>query len=304
MRGIAIGVDAGGTSTIAALSRDGAFQRTFSGSGASPTALGTGPASDSIARVIDGARQGGAPDAIYIGAAGTSRDGVAAEIERMLLAQYPSAQIVVSDDVRIALRAEIPIGDGVVLIAGTGSIAYAEREGGRFRCGGYGYLLGDDGSGYALGSGAIRAVLKYFDGRVPRDGFITEVLQRLEIETQPDLLAKVYGSRQPIGLIASLAPLVIEAAGAGERLAHRIVQAAALELGDLAKAVVKAAGLQTADVPIVLAGGLLRENSLLSFLLENRLQSDLPQMPLIKRPREAYHGALALAEALLGKNDA
>ncbi|MEO6912497.1 MAG: BadF/BadG/BcrA/BcrD ATPase family protein [Candidatus Baltobacteraceae bacterium] len=301
MRGLAIGVDAGGTSTIAALSRDGALQQTFSGSGASPTALGTAGAADVIAQVIDAVCNGQAPDAIYVGAAGTSRDGVAAEIERMLRAHYPTAQIVVSDDVRIALRAAVPTGDGTVLIAGTGSIAYAERDGEHYRCGGYGYLLGDDGSGYAMGSSAIKYVLKYFDGRAPLDGFIAGVLRRLDTRTRPGLLANVYGSRQPIGLIASLAPYVIEAASAGERLAHRIVQAAALELGDLTKAVVKAAGLQDAEAPIVLAGGLLRENSVLSFLLETRLQSDLPQMRLIKRPRDAYHGALELAEALLGK---
>ncbi|MDQ2680424.1 MAG: hypothetical protein M3Y21_05295 [Candidatus Eremiobacteraeota bacterium] len=301
MRGVAVGLDAGGSSTTAVLSIDGEFARQIVGNGASPTALGVAPAAEIIAQVISSLCESDRPSAIYVGAAGTSREGVAVEIERRLTAQYPTARIVIADDVRIALRAAVPSGDGVVLIAGTGSIAYAERSDESFRCGGYGYLLGDDGSGYALGSAAIKQALRSFDGRVPCDGFITGVLQQVGVDSQTDLLAKVYGGAQPIGLIASLAPFVIASASDGERLANRIVQSAALELGDLIKAVVKAAGLQSAEAPIVLAGGLLRENSLLTFLLENRLQSDLPQMPLIKRPRQASYGALELAQELLEK---
>ncbi|MGR4064142.1 MAG: BadF/BadG/BcrA/BcrD ATPase family protein, partial [Vulcanimicrobiaceae bacterium] len=115
-----VGVDAGGTTTVAAVERDGAPLRVHTGGAANARVAGAAAASrvigDAIAAALDGAR----PDAISIGAAGAGRADVASEIERAIRERCTSARVRVEEDVWIALRAAIPHGDGAVLVAGTG----------------------------------------------------------------------------------------------------------------------------------------------------------------------------------------
>jgi N-acetylglucosamine kinase-like BadF-type ATPase len=96
--------------------------------------------------------------------------------------------------------------------------------------------------------------------------------------------------------IAALAPSIIAFAGKGNRAATKIVQQAALELGDLLKAALRAAGLIEASPQIALAGGLFTENSLLSFLLGTRLNADLAGATVVKSVDPPVLGALRLAE--------
>ena len=102
-------------------------------------------------------------DALVVGAAGAGDTVIASALESALRAYFPRGTIVVHDDAEIALRAAVPHGDGVVLIAGTGSIAYARVGEEVHRAGGYGYLLGDDGSGFAIGRAALAQMLRWYD---------------------------------------------------------------------------------------------------------------------------------------------
>jgi N-acetylglucosamine kinase-like BadF-type ATPase len=121
----------------------------------------------------------------------------------------------------------------------------------------------------------------------------------LEAGEALDVLAHVYGNPHAVTQIAGLARVVLDAANRGERGANKIVQTAALELADLVKALIKRAGLTESDAPIVLAGGLLAQNTLLSYLLETRLKNELPRMPILKGAVEPYRGALILAEKMV-----
>lgn len=298
---VTVGVDAGGTSTVAALALDGEFVRAIDGPAANASSAGVEFASETIAETVLCALDGAQPHALFVGAAGAGRADVAQGIRDTLQGRFPSAKIEVRDDAYIALRAAVPAGDGVVLIAGTGSIAYAERSGESFRAGGYGYLLGDEGSGFSIGANAVKLLMRSYDGRVPRDAFIGEVEDALAAGGPFDVLAAIYGNERPVRELASLAALTIDAANRGERSANKIVQAAALELSDLVKTVIKRAQLQESSAPIVFAGGLLRRNSLLTYLLETRLSNDFPKMPIRKDDVEAYAGALRAAEALAGE---
>ena len=299
MSRIVVGVDAGGTSTLAALAEDGRLLRTHEGLAANSSSRGVEAASDTIAQTITAALDGGIPAAIFVGAAGAGREEVARSIEDALGSRFPGARIAVRDDACIALRAVVPSGDGLVLIAGTGSATYAEHDGVGYRAGGYGYLLGDEGSGFAIGSSAIRLLLRAYDERGPRDAFTEEIAARLEATCAMDVLARVYGNPYAVTLIASLAPVVLELANGGDRSANKILQTAALELADTVRSLAKRSGLIDTDAPIVFAGGLLRENSLLTYLLETRLRNELPSMPIHKEHVEPYVGALAEAEKLL-----
>ncbi|MGZ3507109.1 MAG: BadF/BadG/BcrA/BcrD ATPase family protein [Vulcanimicrobiaceae bacterium] len=295
---VTVGVDAGGTSTVAALARDGKFVRTHEGPAANASSRGIERASETIAQAVLAVLDGASPSAIVVGAAGAARDQVARGIEQALQARFRHARVCVRNDASIALRAVVPEGDGIVLIAGTGSIAYAERGAESFRSGGFGYLLGDEGSGFAIGQAAIKILLRSYDGRVPRDAFIESIERELRIAGALEALQQIYADPHPVARIASLAPLVLDAANSGDRAATKILQTAALELAELVRAVVRSAALGGSSAPIVFAGGLLRRNSMLTYLLETRLQNDFPHMPIRKDAIEPYVGALHAADRL------
>ena len=297
-RAICVGVDAGGSSTVAALSEDGQVRRSARTRGANATTLGVDDAADVMITAIRDVLEGAEPAAIYVGAAGAGRARVAAQLQESIALAFRSAVVAVGDDAATALRAAIPAGDGAVLIAGTGSTAYAQRGERSHRAGGLGPLAGDEGSAYWIGLQAVRLYGRVLDGRASRDETRDLVARTLEAPDRERYLDALYDASPKPAQIAALAPSILAFAGKGNRAATKIVQQAAQELGDLVKAALKAVDLVDASPAIALAGGLLRENSLLTFLLETRLNADVPGVSIVKDGDEPELGALRLAERL------
>ncbi len=293
---IAVGVDAGGSATVAARGRGDEPVRTARGGPANPTTIGIADAADIILRTIREVLAGERPDTIYVGAAGAGRAHVAEELRSLVASGYPHADVRVGDDAAIALRSAIDRGPGIVLVAGTGSIAYAEKGDRRARLGGWGSQLGDEGSAFAIGFAAMRLLSRAIDGRSPRDETTALVERTFAITSRDDLIARVYDARLDPARVASLAPVIVAFAGKGNRASTKIVQAAAQELADLARAAARAVSLDAP--PVALAGGLLRENSLLTFLLETRIAGDLPGAMIVRDAGDPSLGALRLAQAV------
>jgi N-acetylglucosamine kinase-like BadF-type ATPase len=296
---IAVGVDAGGTSTVAAVSNDGANVGEATGPAANAATAGVEVAAAAIVATMRAALRGQEPQSVHIGAAGAARAPVARALEAALLRAFPDARIVVGHDAAIALRAAVPAGPGAVLVAGTGSVAYAEGPAGSALVGGHGYLLGDEGSAFALGMAAVRQYARVLDGRASRDETSDLAARALHAPDRAALHAAIYDAPLEPAVVAALAPAIVGFAGKGNRVATKLVQDAAKELGDLLKAAVRGAGLLEASAPIVLAGGLLRENSLLTFLLETRLTGDYTGAEIVRGGDEPVRGALRLAERAL-----
>lgn len=296
---IVVGVDAGGTSTKVVAADGEMIAGEFTGEAANVRIAGVDDAAETIARSVRSALSGADPAAVFVGAAGAGRDDLAQTLQRALTVRLPGVAIGVSDDAYIALRASVPQGDGMVLIAGTGSIAYAESGGQKYRAGGYGYLAGDEGSAFALGAAALRLTLRSYDGRAVRDALTVAVEETFDASGAQALLSEVYDNPQPVQKIAQLAPVVLRLASDGERSAAKLVQAAALELFDLVKSLVKTANLQDREAPLVFSGGMLAENSLLTYLVETRVGNELPALHVLKRGPAPQFGALALARGLL-----
>jgi N-acetylglucosamine kinase-like BadF-type ATPase len=275
---IAIGVDGGGSNTVALRHGDGATAR---GGPSNPSALGVDGAAQTIASVI---RQLARQDAqIFIGAAGAGRSEIAAALEervRALLGE--GCAIHVEGDARIALRASVPEGPGVVLRVGTGSFAYAEDGERAVRVGGAGYLLGDEGSGYAIGLAALRAYVKILEGRLRDDELAACAAAATEAHDRDAVLRFAYGGPASISAIASVAPALIDLAGKGHRAATRIAQGACSALADLAKAAAATAGLLDREPSVALSGGLMRRNTLLSYLVETRIAADIPGAAIVR----------------------
>ena len=120
-----------------------------------------------------------------------------------------------------------------MLIAGTGSIAYAEIGAATFRAGGYGYLLGDKGSGYAIGAAALRHLLAEMEIGSAKNAMLVELAAHLGVNDRSEYLARIYQSATPVADIAACAPLVLRHAERGEELSTGIVQQAAQGLCEL-----------------------------------------------------------------------
>lgn len=296
---ILVGVDAGGSSIDCAIERDG-VATDLHGDAANVRTCGVEGAAERIAATVESALHGAAFDALAVGAAGAGDTVVARALEAALRGYFPDGAIAVHDDAEIALRAGVPQGDGVVLIAGTGSIAYARIGEEAYRVGGYGYLLGDDGSGFAIGRAALAQMLRWYDGRAAHSELFDAIASRLQVGDAQALLGRVYGEPNMVASIAAVAPLVLDRAGTGERVATKIVQSTAHELVELIKTLVHRAQLGQRELPLVFAGGLLSENSLLTYLVETRLLADLPLLQPVKSALPPVRGALELARRIAG----
>jgi len=294
----AVGVDAGGTRVSAVVSLPDGSHRFGYAPAANLRAIGVDRATDAIVEAIASALLGAQAGAVAVGAAGAGDPVVAAALSAALERRFPGARVAVCDDAAIALRAGVPTGDALALIAGTGSIAYGEIGAERYRVGGHGYLLGDEGSGFAIGSAAIRLLLRAYDGRVPQDPFLAAVATSLGVGSAQETIARIYQAERPVTEIAAIAAAALDFADAGERSAAKIVQAAALELFDLVKSLVRRAGVEDRELPLLFAGGLLAKNSLLTYLIETRVSNELPHVVPRKQPPDPALGALALAQGL------
>ena len=295
---VAVGGDAGGPATRAVVSANGARSGEAEGPGGNPTTLGVDDAADAILSVARKALQHRRPSAIVVGAAGAGRRGVAASLEALIGSAFPECRISIGDDAGIALRAAIPAGPGIVLIAGTGSIAYAENGERRALVGGLGYLAGDEGSAFAIGMAAVRLYGRVLDGRGKADETTELVARSLGARDRDAYLGALYDAPLVPATIAALASSIVALAGEGNRASTKIVQQAGSDLADLLKSAARAADLVEASPSVALAGGLLAENSLLSFLLESRIIVDVPGASILRGGDGAAVGALRLAELL------
>jgi N-acetylglucosamine kinase-like BadF-type ATPase len=293
---IAVGVDAGGTSTAAAVSDGIGELREATGPPANASVLGVAAAAAAIVATMRSALRGTEPDSVHVGAAGAARPEIARALEAEIGRSFPAARIVVGHDAAIALRSAVSAGPAIALVAGTGSVAYAEGPRSSALVGGHGYLIGDEGSAFAIGMAAVRHYARVLDGRSPRDETGDLVARALDAPDRDGLHRAIYAEGVAPPTLAALAPTIVAFAGKGNRVSTKIVQDAAKELGDLVKAAGRAAGLLDAGAPIVLAGGLLRENSLLTFLLETRLTGDFVGSEIRRGGDPPVLGALRLAQ--------
>lgn len=227
--------------------------------------------------------------ALCIGAAGVSNPRV-----RELTAQVMDGVCPwrLAGDHEIALHGAHSGGPGLALIAGTGSICCGKNERGEaVRAGGWGHLIDDGGSGYALGRDLLSAVVRQWDGRGEETVLTRLLLARLEIETPQELVAYVYGGDK--SRVASLAPLAGQAAAQGDRMALDIYARNGAELGELVLAAAKRLGMETGEVALL--GGLLTGDGRLREALTAWLAERAPGLRCIEPRQDAAAGAAMLA---------
>src|SRR5262249_50698412 len=266
---LCIGIDGGGTHTVALLVRNSGFpipDEAILGRGeAGPSnihAVGTTAAlaalDDAVARAFAAAKLPRGPvRAVCLGLAGAGRpedQRLAQEwAERSRLATH----IQVTTDAELLLASGTPDDWGLAVVAGTGSIAYARSpEGHVARAGGWGYLLGDEGSGYAIAMAALRAAVRAEDVSARPTPLAQQLFHAMGIQTIQELVPQVYGGNWTRTALATLAPLVLEAASAGDPAAATIVDNAADDLAETAAAATIKLFPSSRAIPVALSGGL------------------------------------------------
>ena len=261
MSAFVVGVDGGGTRTEAvALGHQGQLLGRAMGQAA---VLDPGNV-EAVAQAVHQAAEAAAAEAgltlpaaaVYAGVAGAGREAVRQRLQAALETARIGDHVRVGTDVSAAAADALGDGPGVVLISGTGSIAWGRGPDGREgRVGGWGGLLGDEGSAYDLGLEGLRAVARAVDGRGGRTTLTAALLAVVGIDEAEGLIPWSHSVAK--GAIAALAPVVTEHAGFDD-MAAAIVEKAAQELADHAAVLVTRLGPWHEGGPrVVFAGGLL-----------------------------------------------
>jgi N-acetylglucosamine kinase-like BadF-type ATPase len=226
--------------------------------------------------------------------AGVDRPGETALVRRLLEGLVTAAHIIVVNDALVALEAGAPGRPGVVVISGTGSIAYGRDARDRSaRAGGWGYVLADEGSGYWLGRQALRAVMRQADGRDAPTSLTSRLLAHYHVGRAQDLVRKVYTGDLKPAAIATLASTVQAAASEGDAVASRIIEVGADELAGMAASV--ASRLELSRPEVVLAGGIFRAVPRMGEAVIARLSVRLPDARARRLEVEPAAGAVRLA---------
>lgn len=305
-----LGVEGGGTKTvacIAAASPDGSVEilgRGLSGP-SNLQAIGIDQTLISLRQAIHQARCEARLSQHIPAAACLAMAGVDRSQEELLLTEWANShkiahQIQVTNDSVGLLTAGTPEGWGIALIAGTGSIAFGQSADGQVsRTGGWGYLLGDEGSAYTLALAGLRASVRAADGRDPQNQLLPAFLERLELEQPDDLLEAVYLSGRDRAWIASLADVVTSIADQGDAVALQLLDSAAEELAKLVSTTARKLRLDAKPIPCCCTGGLLLNTPVLQTNVVKKLNEQGVELAGFVPVQEPVWGAIKLAQKML-----
>jgi glucosamine kinase len=297
-----LGLDAGGTKTNLAgqENNDGAHFK-ISGGGANLQRAGLQSAATVLAGLVDEAirsHPGHEGVNICAGVAGAGRtsdqDALRARLREMIQTMHPSlsVNVLVVHDASIALEAAFEGESGAILISGTGSVVFGRTPEGRVeRAGGWGYLLGDEGSGNAIGIRGLRAICAMYDGG-PETDLAEMAREKFGLKSANDVIECVYGKKWPP---QNVAPLVVEAARHGDNVASDIL---ADEAGMLADQLAWLADRRPDIAPrVALIGGLARASHY-EDVLTAAIRDRLPGWEVRRDTASPVEGALGLAKKI------
>jgi N-acetylglucosamine kinase-like BadF-type ATPase len=286
-----LGVDGGGSKTLAVIvdAQGRECGRGHAGS-ANSTGVGLEQALQNISTAVQQAASE-VPCSLPLASAWLGLAGIDRPADATLLGSHLrelASRVLVTNDAELLLSA---FGQqaGVVLIVGTGSIALArDTEGNVSRVGGWGHILGDEGSGYDIGRRGLQAAVRMADGRGQTTTLLDLILQHWRLHTAEDLIDAVYTVDNK-AKIAQVARYVIQAARQGDVVALEIVEQAADELALLVQTV----SPSSSQLPFALGGGLLLHDDFLREHILLRIQKKQDMSPIIRVEHPAFSAACA-----------
>lgn len=299
MSSLFVGIDGGGTRTrVMIVDEHGAEIATAEGPG---SAIRPGEASRSAAIIREAVQRAraGLTDrpvrSLCIGVAGAGREEERDTLQAALDADGMAGSVVVITDAEIAIEDAFGAGPGVLLTAGTGSIAYGKGPTGVMaRCGGWGPVIGDEGGGAWIGRRALGVAAASADGREPESTLGDAIIAALSLESIEQLIP--WASSATPADFGALAPVVLEVAATGDLRANSLVTLAVEELAIHVRTLARRLFTdERAAFRLAMHGGLLAPKSLLRKRLEQRLKSIAPGATLLTERVIPERGAARFA---------
>jgi glucosamine kinase len=303
---IVIGIDGGGSKTRAVVADDrGAEIVSVEGAASAVRGGQVEVPADVIAALVKDALAAAdmshvVPKVICAGVAGVGRDAERQALWQALVSRELAEEIVVHADATVAMDDAFGDGPGVLLISGTGSVAFGRSPAGTFaRCGGWGPVFGDEGSGAWIGRRALSVVAASADGREPETALAGALLTGAQVNDVTELIG--WAASATPAALAALAPVVLSVADGGDLRANSLVSLAVEELALHVRTLARQLFVdERAAMPVALAGGLLGRGSLLRKRLEHRLKSAVPGAQISTEPVVPARGAVRGALRYLG----
>lgn len=256
--GYVIGVDAGGTKTVAAAyDKITGYELCTVTGGFGNVTVDYVQGMRNIVSAIDeliGKMEGKAPSFVCLGCAGIETGDKKQKAHDLLVQKYGDV-IFVTNDAMLGLYSALEGGDGILIIAGTGSIGYLKKDGELHRFGGWGHLINDDGSGYSIALRAIRKITYSFDTRNPETPLKKAIFAELNISSLRELIDFTYRSDK--GQIASLVPTIVKTAEEGDEEAAEIFEWAGRSLSTLCTGLCTYYGVE--NPTIALSGSVIKK---------------------------------------------
>lgn len=236
-----------------------------------------------------------------ISAACLGMTGGSSTMEEVCFPVVPADQILFGQDTRIALYAVTFGQPGVVVIAGTGAAAYGRNAAGdQASAGGWGYLMGDEGSGYWIALRALSACCRAQDGIEAPTQIFPLLLQHLEVTDLIQIHRQIYSGKMSRPDIAALSELVGRAAGAGDVTARRILRDAGKELATIVNACLKQLGIREQPVTVGTVGGVFRAGRLVLHSFREGVKRAAPHATIVASRVPSAVGAALMALEEIG----
>jgi glucosamine kinase len=297
-----LGIDGGGTKTRCVIGNEKSLLATGSGSGCNIIRVGEACARDSLSAAIHEAcvQAGISPQQIArtcAGVAGAADDGVASLLQRVLIGIVGGA-IEVIGDMEIALESAFGGGAGIIVIAGTGAIAFGRNNRKEtVRAGGWGRLVSDEGSGHWIGVQAIGAALRRYD-RGKKSQLLDELMAALEVRSVHDLAVKA--NSDPVPEFAWLFPVVMKAQESGDTDAIEVLERAGVLLAATAQIVIGRLFLESEHVSVATHGGVFAGSVLVKDAFRAELMRLCPKAKCLDTEVDPALGALEIARREFG----
>ncbi len=298
-----LGIDSGGTKTQCVLGDEHTIIARAMSGGSNIVRLGEPRARESLHSAIDHVCSAAkiASSQIYalcIGAAGAARPEIAAKVRRILadILAESSTRIEVVGDSDIALEAAFGAKPGLIVIAGTGSIAYGRSATGQIaRAGGWGFAVSDEGSGHWIGREAISAVLNARDQQI-ETMLSSAILQTWKLTSIEEMVQQANSTPPPD--FPRLTPVVLGAADQGDHMALHVLSEAAVKLARLAEIVLHRLAVKGHGLGVATTGSVFRQSLVVRKIFQDTLQAQFPGIGIQHDAADPVEGALAMARRL------
>ncbi len=297
-----LGIDGGGTKTVClAADTDGRILGKGMSGPSNYLKEGLYTSKMSLGESIEQALQEAGSDRLKVqvvcaGLAGVGRANDRLIMKKLFAEIVPNARLILETDAFITLVGATEYQPGVIVISGTGSIAMGINQKGEVsRAGGWGHILGDEGSGYDIARRGMVAALHDFDGRGPETLISKMIVEELYLTNVEELIGLFYGGESSPRRIAGLYPLILEAAEEGDAVACKLLEQAASALVKSAIAVIRKLQMESLIFPIALSGGVFRNSVRLRNSFQRLLAAQVPGGHLIDPLHPPEVGALLVA---------